>query len=88
MKKKFDGYTIEVINKVKRKLEPDLYRCSVDLKGDIEIGLHIDAWTWRGDWILKLFFKDDYMKYSIRCIENNEALDSNHVVILVRQDKM
>lgn len=73
MKKKFGRYTINVENK-KRHVNPDgSINLEVALSGCIEIGLKIEQFTWRADWLLQLFFKDDYAQYEFISLENNDS---------------
>ena len=56
MRKKFGGYTINVVKKTKEKHPGGLIVLTATLSGNIEIGLDIDRHTWREDWFTQLFF--------------------------------
>lgn len=73
MKKKFGSYTINVNDKKVKKNPDGTLTLEVALSGCIEIGLEIEQYTWRADWLLKLFFKDNYNNYRIVSIENNDS---------------
>ena len=91
MKRKFDGYNIDVCNRELVRHPDGSITLKVVLLGNIEIGLEIDEWTWRGDWLLKLFFKDNYTNYRIKNVQNNLSwnsetkMESNYVIAEVRE---
>lgn len=85
MKRKFGGYTIEVKNIYKRKTVNNGIYVTLQLVGDIEIGIHVDANTWRGDQILKYVFKDEYTNYRIINLHNNLVGNCNEVSLLVEK---
>ena len=72
MKKKFGSYTININRKKITKNADGTLTLEVILSGCIEIGLEIDQYSWREDWLLRLFFKDEYSKYRIISLENND----------------
>ena len=79
MKKKFDRYTIEVCDKDLTRMADGSLVIEATLKGDIEIGIEIDKWTWRGDWFVSLFqnhVKDISKRYRIHSVVNNDEWDS------------
>lgn len=94
MKKKFDRYTIEVSNKKITRQPNGSLILEANLKGNIEIGIEIDNWTWRGDWFLSLFkntVSDIERRYRIQRVDNDDNWDSenrietNHVSMFVTE---
>ena len=85
MKKKFGTYTINVFDKKQRQNTDGTISLEVTLSGCIEIGLEIDEWTWRGDWLLQLFFKDCYSDYRIVSLQNNDNWSNQGSLIEVNR---
>lgn len=89
MRKKFGGYTINVVKKTKEKHSDGLIVLTATLSGNIEIGLDIDRHTWREDWFMQLFFGDNYSKYRIITLENHINYESynetNYITATVRE---
>ena len=77
MKKKFGSYTINICDKKSHKNPDGTITLEVILSGCIEIGLEIEEYTWRKDWLLQLFFKDKYMNYRVVSIENDDKWTNN-----------
>lgn len=85
MKKKFGTYTINVFDKKQRLNANGTIGLEVTLSGCIEIGLEIDQGTWRGDWLLRLFFRDQYSDYYFVSLENNDRWSNNPSLIEVNR---
>lgn len=80
MKKKFGRYTINVADKKCKKRTDGNFDLEVTLSGCIEIGLEIESHTWRADWLLKLFFGDNYSDYELVSLENNDNWTNKTIV--------
>ena len=65
MRKKFDRYTINISNKKKTANQ-----LSCTISGTIEIGIEIDEWTWRGDWLIDQFFPQNIQEKNIIRLSN------------------
>lgn len=89
MRKKFGGYTINIIKKTKEVHEDGLIVLTATISGNIEIGLDIDRYTWREDWFLQLFFKGEYSKYRAITLENHTKYENynevNYITATVRR---
>lgn len=71
-RRKFGGYTIDYKKlNVKKQPTEGTITCKVQLSGNIEIGIDIDDWTWRGDWLTKMLFKDNPNNYRLKSVQNN-----------------
>ena len=93
MRRRFGGYCIDA-RKYQRILRIDgLVQTTTILKGNIEIGLEIDPYSWRGDWLRDfLFGKGSATKWRLINVENHmlptchwdedhgESMDRNVVV--------
>lgn len=82
MKKKFGGYTIHcdkarLIPTTKSWNGKQNYELRVELWGNIEIGIEVDKWTWRGDWILAHAFKENAHNYRITKIEQHNFYEDH-----------
>ena len=77
MKRKFGSYTINVENKKITRNNDGTLTLEATLSGCIEIGLEIDRMTWREDWFLQLFFKEEYNNYRLIDLENNDQWTQN-----------
>ena len=92
MRKKFGGYTI---NCDKARLTPTTkswsgkqnYEVRVELWGTIEIGIDVDEWTWRADWLLEHALKEKASEYHITKLEQNmfyvDYVEHNQITALV-----
>lgn len=98
MRKKFGGYTINCSKlEIRETMDPNIYEVKISLWGNIEIGIEINRMTWREDWILQAAFKDNYTKYSIIKLEQNDhykkdptsgcSVEHNDVYVLVRKER-
>lgn len=88
MRKKFDGYTITVTKPIKILQDENTLVVRVFLKGNIEIGLEIDRYTWRFDWIEDFIWKNNPEKnlWAIQKIDNQiyyvEGIEHNCFTIV------
>ena len=88
MRKKFDGYTINITKPIKILQDENTLVVRVFLKGNIEIGLKIDRYTWRFDWIEDFIWKNNPEKnlWSIQQIDNKiydvEGIECNCFTIV------
>lgn len=71
MRKKFGGYSINAVQ-VGRSVRGDkLIQTSTILEGNIEIGIDIDPYTWRGDWLREFIFgKGTQRQWRLINVEN------------------
>lgn len=87
MKKKFDGYTIDVKKVKTTKIDNNTIEVIFDLSGNIEIGLEIDRLTWRSDFLYNLVWGNNPERQSWRTasIQNNfymvDHIEHNKVVV-------
>lgn len=88
MRKNFDGYTINVTKPIKIKQDENTLIVRVFLSGNIEIGIEIDNWTWRIDWIQNLIWENSPEKnlWAIQKIDNQiydvEGIEHNCFTIV------
>lgn len=88
MRKKFDGYTINITKPIKILNDENTLVVRVFLKGTIEIGLEIDRYTWRFDWIEDFIWRNNPEKnlWSIQQIDNKiydvEGIEHNCFTIV------
>jgi len=88
MRKNFDGYTINITKPIKILNDENTLVVRVFLKGNIEIGLKIDRYTWRFDWIEDFIWKNNPEKnlWSIQQIDNKiydvEGIECNCFTIV------
>lgn len=88
MRKNFDGYTINITKPIKILNDENTLVVRVFLKGNIEIGLEIDRYTWRFDWIENFIWKNNPEKnlWSIQQIDNKiydvEGIECNCFTIV------
>lgn len=93
MKKKFDNYFINVTKPIKIKQDENTLITRVFLSGNIEIGIEIDQYTWRIDWIQDLIWKNNPEKnlWAIQHIDNKiynvEGVEHNRFTIVYRKLK-
>lgn len=87
MKKKFDGYTIDVKKIKTTKIDNNTIEVVFDLSGNIEIGLEIDRLSWRSDFLYNLVWGNNPERQSWRTanIQNNfymvDHIEHNKVVV-------
>ena len=78
MKKKFDGYTIDVKKVKTTKIDNNTIEVIFDLSGNIEIGLEIDRLTWRSDFLYNLVWGNNPERqsnfYMVDHIEHNKVV--------------
>ena len=72
MRRKFGSYSIDVENKKTIRNNDGTLTLQATLSGCIEIGLEIERMTWREDWFLQLFFKDEYNNYRLIDLQNDD----------------
>lgn len=78
MKKRMGNYKVD-FKKVGKPVELAsrgtgiLYETKAIITGDIEIGVDIDMYTWKADWLKDVTFGDDAGKYRLVDIVNNLA---------------
>lgn len=88
MRKNFDGYIINITKPIKILNDENTLVVRVFLKGNIEIGLKIDRYTWRFDWIEDFIWKNNPEKnlWSIQQIDNKiydvEGIECNCFTIV------
>lgn len=72
MRKKFGGYKINISKPIKILQDENTLVARVFLEGNIEIGLEIDRYTWRFDWIEDFIWKNNPEKnlWAIQKIDN------------------
>lgn len=69
MRKKFGGYTINAkAYRAPQTRSDGLLQTQTLLEGDIEIGIHIDPNTWRGDWLRDFVFHDEAQRRQARLV--------------------
>lgn len=72
MRKKFGGYSINAKKMGTSRRQDGLLQTQTLLEGDIEIGIHIDPNTWRGDWLRDFTFgKDSWQSYRLMNVMNS-----------------
>lgn len=73
MKKKFDYCTINVHKNKTIPIDSEHCECSLTLSGNTELGLEINQWTWRADWLAEVTFKDpeERAKWDLKAVYNN-----------------
>lgn len=87
MKRKFDGYTIDVKKVKTTKIDNNTIEVVFDLSGNIEIGLEIDDFTWRSFFLYNLVWgnKPERQKWRTANIQNNlyivDHIEHNKVVV-------
>lgn len=83
--RKFGSYRINVENIKKSKRKDGTIKVSLDLSGNIEIGIEIDRMTWREDWVMEQVFKKDASNYRMTQFYQNDTyncathMEHNHV---------
>jgi len=72
MKKKFGRYCVNAVKNNKLSQRSDgLWEATITITGDIEIGIEIDPYTWRGDWLSDFVLgKEDTGNYRLINVEN------------------
>lgn len=73
MKRKFDYCTIDVHKNKIVQIDSDHCECLLTLAGNTELGLNIDKFTWRADWLAKVTFKnpDERSEWDLKTVYNN-----------------
>lgn len=81
--RKFGGYRINVENIKKSKRKDGSVKVSLDLSGNIEIGIEIDKMTWREDWVMNQVFKDNANQYRMTNLVQHDTYENynerNHI---------
>lgn len=78
MRKKFGGYSIDATKLKKHTRNDGLLQTTTILEGNIEIGIDIDPYTWRGDWLRDfLFGKDSWKEWRLINVENHYVKDAS-----------